>query len=153
MKKVTVYTDGAAKGNPDGPGGYGVLLQYRDPDGELHEKEFSEGFAKTTNNRMELLGVITALEALKVPCEIDLYSDSQYVINAFNKHWVDNWQRNGWKTASKQPVKNQELWVRLLEAAGPHTIHWHWVKGHAGHPGNERCDRLASAAAERARKK
>lgn len=150
-KKVTIYTDGAARGNPDGPGGYGAVLQFIDSKGVLHEKELSEGFAKTTNNRMELLGVIKALEALTLPCEVDLYSDSKYVVSAFNENWIGGWQRNGWKTASKQPVKNRELWERLLKAMQPHEVHFHWVKGHAGHPENERCDALATAAADAAR--
>ncbi len=152
MKKVTVFTDGAARGNPDGPGGYGAILQFVDTKGTLHEREFSEGFPKTTNNRMELLGVIVALEALTQPCEVDVYSDSKYVVSAFNEHWVDNWIRNGWKTASKSPVKNQEFWERLIAAMKPHNVHFHWVKGHNGHPENERCDRLATAAADAARR-
>ena len=150
MKKVIIYTDGAARGNPDGPGGYGAILQYTDAAGNLHEKELSEGFAKTTNNRMELMGVIAALECLRFPCEVDVYSDSKYVVSAFNENWIDSWKKNGWKTASKQPVKNRELWERLLEAAGPHDLRFHWVKGHAGHPENERCDKLATAAADAA---
>ena len=113
----------------------------------------SEGFDVTTNNRMELLGVITGLEALRFPCQVDVYSDSQYVVKAFNEHWVDKWIRSGWKTASRQPVKNQELWERLLRAMDPHTVHYHWVKGHAGHPENERCDKLATAAADKKAKK
>ena len=114
LKKVRLYSDGAARGNPDGPGGYGAILQYTDKTGNLHEKEISEGFVKTTNNRMELLGVIAGLECLRVPCEVDVYSDSKYVVSAFNENWVGNWQKNGWKTASRQPVKNKELWDRLL---------------------------------------
>lgn len=149
MTKVTIYTDGAARGNPDGPGGYGAIIQFRDSKGTLHEREYSEGFAKTTNNRMELLGVITALEALTKPCEVDLYTDSQYVVRAFNDHWIDNWQRRGWTNSKKEPVKNRDLWERLLAAMKPHTVHFHWVKGHAGHPENERCDKLATAAADR----
>ena len=153
LKKVTIYTDGAARGNPDGPGGYGAVLQYTDAAGSLHEKELSEGFPKTTNNRMELMGVIAALECLRFPCEVDIYSDSKYVVSAFNENWIGSWQKNGWMTASKQPVKNRELWERLLTAAAPHNIHFHWVKGHAGHPENERCDQLATAAADAAGKK
>ena len=95
--------------------------------------------------------MITALECLRFPCEVDVYSDSKYVVSAFNENWIDSWQKNGWKTSSKQPVKNRELWERLLKAAEPHTIHFHWVKGHAGHPENERCDKLATAAADAAR--
>lgn len=147
-KKVTIYTDGSARGNPDGPGGYGSVLQYVDSKGTLHEREFSEGFVRTTNNQMELMGVIVALEALRFPCEVDLYSDSQYVIKAFNEHWIDNWIRKGWKTATGSPVKNRELWERLLRAANPHDIHFHWVKGHNGDPLNERCDALATQAAD-----
>lgn len=150
-KKVTIYTDGSARGNPDGPGGYGAVIQYTDSKGVLHEKELSEGFAKTTNNRMELLGVIAALEALTLPCEADIYSDSKYVVSAFNENWIRNWQRSGWKTASKSPVKNRDLWERLLKAMEPHTVHFHWVKGHAGNPENERCDALATSAADAAR--
>lgn len=145
---VTIYSDGSARGNPDGPGGYGAVLQYTDAQGVLHEKELSEGFNPTSNNRMELLGAIAALEALNRPCQVDLYSDSSYLINAFQKNWLSSWQKNGWKTASKARVKNQDLWKRLLSAATPHEITWHWVKGHAGHEMNERCDALATAAAD-----
>ena len=152
QKKVTIFSDGAARGNPDGPGGYGAILQYTDSSGNLHEKELSEGFKKTTNNRMELMGVIAALECLRFPCEVDVYSDSKYVVSAFNENWIDNWKKNGWVTASKQPVKNRELWERLRSAAEPHKIRFHWVKGHAGHPENERCDRLATSAADAAGK-
>ncbi len=146
--RVSIYTDGAARGNPDGPGGYGVILQYTDPSGRLHEKELSEGFPVTTNNRMELLGPIMGLEALNRPCEVDLYSDSRYLVDAFDKGWIYNWLKNGWKTAGKDPVKNRDLWERLLAAAGKHTVRFHWVKGHDGHPENERCDALATAAAD-----
>ena len=151
-KHVKIFSDGATRGNPDGPGGYGAILQYTDSAGVLHEKELSEGFEKTTNNRMERLGVITALECLRVPCLVDVYSDSKYVVSAFNENWIESWQKNGWKTASKQPVKNRELWERLLKAMEPHTVTYHWVKGHAGHPENERCDILATRAADAARK-
>ena len=153
MQKVTIFTDGAARGNPDGPGGYGAILQYVDREGTLHERELSRGYEKTTNNRMEMMAVIAALEALKHPCLVDLYTDSQYVVNAFEKGWIRNWKKNGWKTASKEPVKNKELWERMLEAASPHTLTFHWVKGHAGHPENERCDRLATQAADSMKKK
>lgn len=152
MQKVTIFTDGAARGNPDGPGGYGAILRYVDREGKVHEKELSQGYEKTTNNRMEMMGVIAALEALRHPCQIDLYTDSQYVVNAFEKGWIRNWQKNGWKTASKEPVKNKELWERMLKAASGHDLTFHWVKGHAGHPENERCDSLATAAADRMRK-
>ena len=144
---VTIYTDGAARGNP-GPGGYGAVLQYVDGNGNLHVKEVSQGYECTTNNRMELLGAIAALEVLKAPCEVTLYSDSQYVVNAFNQHWVDGWLRRGWKNAKKEPVKNIDLWKRLLAAKAPHRVEFVWVKGHAGHPENERCDQLATSAAD-----
>ena len=147
LMHVVAYTDGSSRGNP-GPGGYGAVLLYVDPQGVEHRKEFSGGFKKTTNNRMELLGAITALEALKRPCEVELHSDSQYVVNAFNKHWVEGWERKGWKTANKQPVKNPDLWHRLIEAAQPHEVSWLWVKGHAGHALNERADELATLAAD-----
>ena len=145
--KVTLYSDGASRGNP-GPGGYGTILQYTDRAGVLHEKEISEGFREMTNNRMELMGVIAGLEALLKPCSVDVWSDSQYVIKAFNDHWIDGWKKRGWKKADGKPVLNEELWKRLLLAAEPHEITWHWVKGHDGHPENERCDALATAAAD-----
>ncbi len=144
---VTIYSDGSSRGNP-GPGGYGSVMHYVDPSGKLHVKELSQGFVSTTNNRMELLGVIVALEALKRPCEIDVVSDSQYVVNAFNQHWIDGWVKRGWKNAKKEPVKNVDLWKRLIKAASSHEVSFHWVKGHAGHPENERCDELATAAAD-----
>ena len=145
--KVVAYTDGSSRGNP-GPGGYGAVLLYVAPDGTEHRREFNAGYARTTNNRMELLGAIVALEALKVPCEVELHSDSQYVVNAFNQHWVEGWQRKGWKTAGKKPVKNPDLWKRLLAAMEPHEVRWMWVKGHAGHALNERADELATMAAD-----
>ena len=167
---VKIFTDGAARGNPDGPGGYGTILQYVDPRGNLHEQEFSRGYRKTTNNRMELMAAIVAfealnrpcdvlftsdskyvidgLEALKRPCEVELYSDSQYLVNAFNQHWIDSWVKKGWKRGKNEPVKNVDLWTRLLEAAKPHDIQYIWVKGHDGHPENERCDKLATSAAD-----
>ena len=145
---VSIYSDGSARGNPDGPGGYGTILRYVDPKGETHEKELSAGYDKTTNNRMELMGAIVGLESLNRPCEVQMFSDSKYVISAFNDHWIENWIKRGWKTASKQPVKNVELWKRLIEAAKPHKITWNWVKGHAGHSENERCDELATTAAD-----
>ena len=147
MMKVILYSDGASRGNP-GPGGYGTILQYTDKAGVLHEKEISEGFRDTTNNRMELMGVIAGLEALVKPCSVDVFSDSQYVIKAFNDHWIDGWRKRGWKKSDGKPVLNEELWKRLLQAAEPHEITWHWVKGHDGHPENERCDALATAAAD-----
>ena len=145
---VKIYTDGAARGNPDGPGGYGCVLHYTDRNGNLHEKELSAGYKKTTNNRMELMAVIAGLEALREPCEIVLTSDSTYVIHALTKRWVDNWRRKNWMKTASVPVPNADLWKRLLAAAEPHSISWIWVRGHDGHPYNERCDRLAVAAAE-----
>lgn len=144
--KVTIYTDGSSLGNP-GPGGYGVILRYIDPKGKTHNRELSGGFQNTTNNRMELLAAITGLEALIRPCEVDLYSDSQYLVKAFNEHWIDGWMEKGWKRGANQEVKNADLWKRLLEAAKPHQVTYHWVKGHAGHPENERADALAVEAA------
>ncbi len=146
--KVSIYTDGSARGNPDGPGGYGTVLQYVDAKGVLHERELSAGYKKTTNNRMELMAVIAGLEALNRPCRVELYSDSKYVIDAFEKNWVDSWLKNGWKNSQKKPVKNIDLWKRLLEAKNKHQVHFNWVKGHAGHPENERCDKLATSAAD-----
>ncbi|MBO5372395.1 MAG: ribonuclease HI [Lachnospiraceae bacterium] len=146
--KVTIYTDGAARGNPEGPGGYGSVLEYIDSKGELHVKEISAGYKKTTNNRMELMGVIRALECLNRPCSIDLYSDSKYVVDAFNQHWIDSWIKKGWKKSDNKPVKNIDLWKKLLGLKQPHEIRFHWVKGHDGHPKNERCDQLATRAAD-----
>lgn len=145
--KVTIYTDGSSRGNP-GPGGYGAVLHYVDSAGNLHVKELSAGYATTTNNRMELLGPIAALEALRRPCEVTLVSDSQYLVNAFNQNWIAGWLKRGWKNANKQPVKNIDLWKRLLAAKEPHQVEFVWVKGHAGHPENERCDQLATEAAD-----
>lgn len=146
--KVTIYTDGAARGNPEGPGGYGCVLHYVDAKGELHVREFSAGYKKTTNNRMEMLAVIVGLEALTRPCQVMVVSDSKYVTDAFNQHWLENWQKNQWKTSTKKPVKNKQLWLRMLKAAEPHEVRFQWVKGHAGHPENERCDELATQAAD-----
>lgn len=140
--KVNIYTDGACSGNP-GPGGYGAVLVYVDSNGVKHEKEFSAGYKHVTNNQMELMAVIVAIEALKKPCDIILTSDSKYVVDAFEKGWIDGWLKRGWKSADKKPVKNVELWQRLLLALKPHEISFVWVKGHAGHPYNERCDELA----------
>ena len=148
MMKVSIFTDGAARGNPDGPGGYGTVLRYIDPKGQVHEREFSQGYKKTTNNRMELMAAIVGLEALNKPCEVELYSDSKYLVDAFDKNWLDSWIKNGWKTAGKKPVKNKDLWIRLIEAKKDHKVHFNWVKGHDGHPENERCDRLATGAAD-----
>lgn len=144
---VVAYTDGSSRGNP-GPGGFGAVLIYVDPSGVEHVKELNGGFVQTTNNRMELLGAIAALECLRRPCSVELHSDSQYVVNAFNQHWVEGWLRRGWKNTSKQPVKNVDLWKRLLAAMEPHEVRWAWVKGHAGHRYNERADELATRAAD-----
>jgi len=146
--KVRIYTDGAARGNPDGPGGYGAVLEYVDSKGKLHKKELSQGYKKTTNNRMELMAVIAGLETLNCPCEVELYSDSQYVVNAFNQHWIEGWLKKGWKRGKNEPVKNVDLWKRLLQAKEPHQVQFIWVKGHDGHPQNERCDSLATSAAD-----
>lgn len=139
--KVEIFTDGSCLGNP-GPGGYGALLRYKG-----HEKALSEGFFLTTNNRMELLAAIVALETLKRPCDIVLTTDSQYVRQGITQ-WIHNWKRRGWRKADKSPVVNVDLWQRLDAAITRHQIDWQWVKGHAGHPENERCDELARAAAE-----
>lgn len=148
MGTVRIFTDGSARGNPDGPGGYGVVLQYVDRKGVLHEKELSAGYERTTNNRMELMAAIAGLEALNRSCEVELYSDSKYLTDAFNQGWIDNWVRNNWKRGKSGPVKNIDLWKRMLAAMERHQVTFHWVKGHAGHPENERCDRLATAAAD-----
>jgi ribonuclease HI len=136
MNEAVIYTDGACSGNP-GPGGWGAVLRYGGVVKELHGGERS-----TTNNRMELLAAISALEALTRPVPVELYTDSKYVLDGITK-WLPGWQRNGWKTASKQPVKNVDLWQRLVAAMAPHEVSWHWVKGHNGDPGNERADELA----------
>ncbi len=146
--KVTIYTDGAARGNPEGPGGYGTVVQYTDTKGTLHEREYAAGYKKTTNNRMELMAAIVGLEALTKPCEVTLISDSKYLTDAFNQKWIDGWLQRNWKTAGKQPVKNVDLWKRLLKAKEKHQVTFVWVKGHDGHPENERCDKLATNAAD-----
>lgn len=148
MYHVLLFSDGAARGNPEGPGGYGTVLQFTDAEGKLHEKELSEGFRRTTNNRMELRGCIAGLEALKGHCVVDVYSDSKYLTDAFNQHWIEGWLKRGWKRGKNEAVKNVDLWKRLLRAMEPHEVRFHWVKGHAGHPENERCDRLATGAAD-----
>ena len=142
MKTVDIFTDGACSGNP-GPGGWGAVLRYNG-----HEKELSGGEAETTNNRMELCAVIFALEALREPCEVNLYSDSQYVCNALTQGWAKKWRANGWMRNKKEKALNPDLWERLLDLCEKHIVHVNWVKGHAGHPENERCDRLAVAAAK-----
>lgn len=148
MMHVTIYTDGAARGNPEGPGGYGALIHYKDSAGTLHTREFSAGYKKTTNNRMELMAVIAGLEALTKPCDVEVVSDSKYVTDAFNQRWVDGWLRKGWKGSGNKPVKNIDLWKRLLKAKEMHRVTFTWVKGHDGHPENERCDTLATSAAD-----
>ncbi len=145
---VKIFTDGAARGNPDGPGGYGTVLEYVDTKGELHTREYSQGYVKTTNNRMELMAAIVGFEALNRPCVVELYSDSQYLINAFNQNWLEGWIQKGWKRGKNEPVKNVDLWKRLLKAKEGHQVTWIWVKGHDGHPQNERCDVLATTAAD-----
>ena len=137
MKTVTLYTDGACSGNP-GPGGWGAILEYQG-----HEKELSGGEANTTNNRMELTAVIKGLQALKEPCIVELYSDSKYVIDALEKGWAYSWQKNGWRKADKKPALNPDLWETLLALTRQHTMHYHWVKGHADNPKNNRCDQMA----------
>lgn len=145
---VTIYTDGSARGNPDGPGGYGTILSYIDSKGIEHIRELSGGYKKTTNNRMELMAAIIGLEALTKPCDVLLYSDSQYLVNAFNEHWIDGWKKKGWKRGKNEPVKNVDLWKRLLKAMEQHHVSFQWVRGHNGHPQNERCDELATKAAD-----
>ena len=143
MKQVEVYTDGACSGNP-GPGGWGAVLRYRF-NGKVYEKELSGGDASTTNNRMELTAFIEALRQLKEPCEVRYCSDSQYVINGLQKGWAKGWKRRGWKKSDGSPALNPDLWAQALEQEARHTITYVWVKGHAGHPENERCDQLAVA--------
>lgn len=142
MKKVEIFTDGACSGNP-GPGGYGVILKFNG-----HEKELSGGERQTTNNRMELTAVITGLSALKEPCEVDLYSDSKYIIDAVTKGWAKKWQTNNWIKSDKKPALNSDLWQKLLQLLEKHKVTFIWVKGHAGHPENERCDKLAVEASQ-----
>jgi ribonuclease HI len=139
LPHVAIYTDGACSGNP-GPGGFGAILTFGD-----QQKELKGGEANTTNNRMELMAAITALEALKKPCRVDLHTDSQYVRSGIMS-WINNWKRNGWRTADKKPVKNADLWRRLDAALATHQVRWHWVRGHAGHAMNERADALAREA-------
>lgn len=141
LKKIEIFTDGSCLGNP-GPGGYAAILKYKQT-----EKILSQGFFKTTNNRMELLAAIAALEQLKQACQIDLYSDSQYLKNGIS-NWIHGWKKNNWKTANKKPVKNVDLWMRLDNLVQIHKINWLWVKGHSGHIENERCDIIAKTEAE-----
>lgn len=141
LPQVEIYTDGACRGNP-GRGGWGALIR-----SGAHEKELSGAELLTTNNRMELLAAIEALKALKKPCRVALYTDSSYVRDGITK-WIHGWRKNGWRTSDRKPVKNAELWQQLVAAAEPHRIEWHWVKGHSGHPENDRVDALACAAAD-----
>lgn len=141
MKEVNIYADGSCLNNP-GPGGYGVILRYKE-----HEKELAAGYKLTTNNRMELTAVIVALNSLKEPCRVQICTDSQYVKNGITS-WIKTWKKNGWKTSTKAPVKNRDLWQQLDEACQRHELQWTWVKGHAGHAENERCDVLARTAAQ-----
>ena len=143
MKTVTIYTDGACSGNP-GPGGWGAILRYG-----TEEKELSGGEARTTNNRMELLGVIRALEALKEPCTVELWSDSKYVVDGLSRGWAEGWRRRGWVKSDKKPALNPDLWARLLDLAEKHDVRCHWVRGHAENEYNNRCDALAVRARER----
>ena len=146
LKQVSIYTDGACSGNP-GPGGWAAILQFGP-----HEKEISGYMAGTTNNRMELFAAISGLGALKEPCRVTLYSDSAYLVNAFNDHWLDGWQKKGWKNSTGQPVENQDLWFILLTLTRKHQVTFVKVKGHADHPQNNRCDELARAAIEEYRR-
>jgi ribonuclease HI len=141
MKHVKLYTDGACSHNP-GPGGYGAILAY-----DSHRRELSKGFRLTTNNRMEILAAIAGLETLREPCQVTLYSDSQYLVNAIEKGWALRWQKNGWMRNKKEKAINPDLWERLLELCKIHKVQFEWVRGHAGHSENERCDELATTAA------
>ena len=141
MKYVKIYMDGACSGNP-GPGGYGTILKYG-----KHEKELSAGYKQTTNNRMELMAVIVGLESLKERCRVNVYSDSKYIVDAVVKGWARRWEQKGWMRNKNEKAKNPDLWERLLDLLDQHEVQMHWVKGHAGHPENERCDRLAVKAA------
>jgi len=140
-KQIELYTDGSCLGNP-GPGGYGVVMRYKQ-----HQKELARGFRLTTNNRMELMAAIAGLAALTESCHVNLTTDSQYVRQGITQ-WIKNWRKRGWLTANKEPVKNVDLWKQLDQQVQRHQVHWHWVRGHTGHPENERCDQLARQAAE-----
>ena len=143
--KVTIYTDGACANNP-GSGGFGIVLMYKDKKGETIQKNISKGYKLTTNNRMELMAVIYALNQLKKPCSVELYSDSKYVIDAINAHWLEGWQKKNWKLNTKNPVKNIDLWKKLLLAMEPHEIKFIWVKGHESNEFNNLCDKMAVEA-------
>ena len=146
MKQVTIYTDGACSGNP-GPGGWGAILRYQNI-----ERAISGGEAETTNTRMELTAVLRAFCLLKEPCEVTLCSDSKYVMDGLSKGWAKSWKRNGWRKGDKKPALNPDLWDALLQATEPHIIHYQWIKGHAGHPENERCDAMAVAESQKFKK-
>ena len=148
MVTVTIHTDGSCLGNP-GPGGWAAVLTCPKNDGTIAHREMSGGFARTTNNRMEILAVLEALAALKVPCIVELYTDSQYVAKAIKDRWLIGWQKNGWVNSAKKPVKNQDLWKRMPALLERHDVRFHWLKGHAGHAENERCDELARAEASK----
>ena len=145
MKEVILYTDGACSGNP-GPGGYGAVLLFTDNGGKIHRKEFSQGYKSTTNNRMEIMGVIKGLESLKEPCKVTLYSDSRYVVDAIEKGWAKRWRSNNWMRNKKEPALNPDLWGQLLDLLGKHEVSCRWVKGHSNNLENERCDTLAREA-------
>lgn len=142
MKRVDIYTDGSSRGNP-GPGGYGTVVKFGP-----HTRELAQGFLETTNNRMEILAAVAGLEILKEPCQVTVYSDSRYLVDAQTKGWVDGWKARGWKKKDKSEVKNIDLWKRLEKATADHEVEWRWVKGHAGHEMNELCDQLATEAAD-----
>ena len=143
MKKVKIYTDGSCSGNP-GPGGWGCILEFNGI-----KKELSGGDGNTTNNRMEMTAVIEALKALKEPCQAEIFTDSQYICNSINNQWVFQWEKNGWKKSDKKPALNSDLWEEILELLKIHSVSFNWIKGHAGHPENERCDRLAVEQTEK----
>ncbi len=148
MQEVKIFTDGACRGNP-GPGGYGVVLEFTDSKDQLHVKELSGGYLCTTNNRMELMAVLKGFEILTKPCHVQVYSDSQYIVNAFNLGWLNSWVLNGWSRGKKkEPVKNEDLWRIILDHTTKHQTEFIWVRGHDGHPQNERCDVLATQAAD-----
>lgn len=148
MKHVDIWTDGASKGNP-GPGGYGIVLKYEDKNGKVHRKEINEAFESTTNNRMEVMSAIVALNELKEPCDVTLTSDSQYLVKAFNENWIDTWIKKDFRRGKTDEVKNIDLWEELISLTKKHNVHFVWVKGHADNIENERCDKLANEAIEK----
>lgn len=147
MKHVDAFSDGSARGNP-GPGGWGAVMRYTDADGGIHTAEGSQGYRRTTNNRMEILGALWCLETLTEPCVVVMTTDSQYVVNAVEKGWARGWAKAGWIKHDGKPAKNRDLWERMLTQLDRHRVRFRWVKGHNGHPENERCDRLATSAAD-----